>query len=298
MGFFSDFLFGSKGIPEKFVDLTPSEFAATRQPTADALTGLIKAGGGAPFDGPLHAGITSQEQSIVDTAVTQAAGNDPLSQATSGLVDRTLGGEFVRGNAGLDAAVKSAVDPTRGAIASLDLPQLSPKLDASGNRIVTAGDNPFTTAAQIGVTGAENALSDIERAVRSESFQREETRRQEAIKLASDVASGALKKTILGLKAAALPRLIEDLGIQRGLVEYNDRINRLLETINVGVQIGAPVAAKTAGSPGSKGIFGKALSFAAGAGIGSGGFSSSGGSAFGDTGFGGVDPASAFDPGP
>ena len=247
------FLLGTKGKPEEQVDLTPSEFAGTRGATADALKGLIDSGGGAKTEGPLVAPISGNEQDLVRSAVEQADTNNPLARATRSLANRTAEGEFLTGGRILEEGVASALDPTRAAIERLGLPTTGSELTASGGRVAT-GENPFATAANIAITGGQNALSDLETSVRSQSFLAEAARQQEAIKLASDVASGGLKKTILGLKAAALPRLIEDLGIQRGLAEFNDRINRLLESISTGVAIGAPVVRIKPGDPGSPGL--------------------------------------------
>ena len=135
--------------------------------------------------------------------------------------------------------------------------------------------SPFATAAKIASEGGANALSDIELAIRNQSFLQETARQQDAIKLASDVASGGLKKTILGLKAAALPRLIADLGIRRGLEEFNDRINRLLQAMSAGVQIANPVVTIKPGDPGSPGLLKGLLGGAAGIAAGGGGPTSS-----------------------
>jgi len=235
-----DFVFGKKKekSSSKPVDVTPPELEALRGPFAEALTKLFAAGdsdqlSGIPkFSGSLTAPIGQNEQDILALLRNKIGQNDAL-------ISDTLSGQFLPGQPGanpfIDAAIRAAQRPTLEGLTQTLTRDLPGRFTAAGQFVQPRGSSAFDTAAALATRGAANALGDIATNISAGAFESERGRQQEAIQL----NQREVESTIENLRAQALPRIIEDLGVERGLAEFQNRIGLLLQALATAT--GAPL---------------------------------------------------------
>ena len=218
----------------KPVDTTPAEFKELRDPFADVLqtlwggTGKPASLAGVPeFAGPLAAPITQQETDLLG----QFATSDPLAQARRSLLTGTLGGAYLPGqpnaNPFLQAAIEAAQRPTLDALVQTLSRTLPGRFTQAGQFVQPKGSSAFDTAAAYASSGADKALADIASNMSFGAYESERGRQTQAIQL----GQSEVDTTVKMLQASALPRLIQDLGIERGLKEFDTRIAFLLEAL-------------------------------------------------------------------
>ncbi len=104
--------------------------------------------------------------------------------------------------------------------------------------------------------GVANQVSDISTNMAFGNFQAERGRQQQAAEFAPRLEREELNRTLSGLQATALPRLIEQHGIDRGLQEFRNSVNTLLEALRMAGAASSPKTAVLPGTPGTKGFLG------------------------------------------
>jgi len=217
-------------------DVTPGELASLRGPFADTLKQIFANQGRPAYTGDLVAGITPGQTSAI-SGVTGAA-NDPTRQA---LLQKTMAGGFLPGSSGqnpyLDEAIRAAQRPTAEALSNT-LSRDLPGRFALGGQTVTrngqpggagGGSSAFDRAAALGTQGAANALGDIATNMSFQGYNEERGRQQGAISLSQNEIQGLTQS----LQAESLPQMINDLGVQRGLQEFQDRMKSLLQALSL-----------------------------------------------------------------
>jgi hypothetical protein len=251
MGVF-DFLFGGKKESTKPVDVTPPELASLRSPFANTLKTLFGTTGseaslaGVPsYSGPLTAPITPGEETALSTLTTE----DPLQAQRRSLLTDTLAGKFLPGAEGsnpfLSAAIEAAQRPTLEGLVQTLSRTLPGRFTQAGQFVQPQGSSAFDYAAAQASTGAANALKDIATNISFGGYEAERGRQQGAIPLAQQEVQTMLEN----LQAQALPRLIQENGIERGLSLFKDRLTAFLQALQLATQ--APlqtVASKSKGS--------------------------------------------------
>ncbi len=244
MSFVKDLFGGSKSSQSSTpVDMTPEEFKALRGPVADALKALF--GGGLDFAGGSFGGVTDPSRF---TAGLAAGESDLLSRVGSltGAPSGALSGaqSFLQsqlGGAGLSpesnpflaATIAAAQRPLIDQFQNIDLPNLISSFTGAGQRVQPGGSSAFDRASAIASSGLAGALGDISTNLSGQNFQAERARQQQAVTQASQLQTADVQNTIAGLQAQALPRLIEQFGIDRGLEEFNRRIETVLQAIQL-----------------------------------------------------------------
>lgn len=199
-------------------DITPAEFVSLRQPVADTLRFLLT--GGPEFTGPFVAPLAQQEIDLL--ASLEGTERTPAEQAGQETLTRTARGDFLRpgSNPFLQDAIRSAQRPLVEAF-SEDARALRGGFTAAGQRIQDS--SPFARAEAIRERALANALADVSTQLTATNFFNERQLQQRASEIAGQVRSGEVQRLIAQLQAQALPRLIEQLGIDRGLEEFRRR---------------------------------------------------------------------------
>lgn len=259
----------------KPVDVTPDEFVGLREPLVDSLLGLFSTGGPiftgpqsatAPFTfpgqdtqvqgNPLVAPITGDEQSLLDRIMAQVGQPNPVMLAAQGQLADTLSGKFLtpEGNPFLSAAIQAATRPVIQTFQDVAIPQLKSQFVAAGQRIQPGGSSAFDKAAAIATRGLLDNVADISTKIASANFAAERDRQIQAIAQASQVSSQEINNTINALQAVALPRLIEQFGINQGLQEFNRRVNVLLQALQIAAGKAGPFVGQEMRSSGSSSI--------------------------------------------
>lgn len=229
-------------------DYTPPEYAGLRGPLADFLSKSLAGGGVTPqYGGPLVAGLGAGEQDVLNQLNTMTAPGN----ARSSYLDDVISGKYISGqNPYLNAYITAAQQPT--------LQGLQQTLDTSlpgkftlGGQIVTrgpfGGSSAFDRAAALATTGTAQALGKIATDISFGAYEGERGRQQQAVQL----SQAEVDTTLKNLQAQALPRLIEDLGIERGLALFDSRSKELLQILTLLGGLTSPNLANKAASSAS-----------------------------------------------
>lgn len=218
------------------------EFKRLREPTVEALLSIFQQPG---FEGELIAPITEPEQALVD----RLAGLDFLPAESEGreTLQRTARGEFLRpdSNPFLADAIRTAQRPILEAFTERQK-NLRGVFTAGGQRIQES--SPFARAQAIEERGLANALEDVAVEFAARNFENERKLQQRSAELTQQLRAEDIKNDIARLEAVALPRLIADVGIQRAVQTFNQRIQVLLAAAGLGVQAQQPIGT-TGGIP-------------------------------------------------
>lgn len=259
-----DFLFGESGSSSEVVDVTPDEFRRLRGPLADELSRLIQSGGGPTFGGPFTAGLSPEEGQLLGNAFG-ASTRSGLTDRARETMGRTIEGDFLspESNPFLQETIRAAQRPVIEQFQDVTLPRLRSQFTRAGQSVQArpgpSGEglsSPFDEAVSRTSRGAMNALSDISTNIASQNFQQERSRQQTAAQNAPAFERAELDRLVQGLQTQALPRLIEQQGIDQGLKEFRRRMNTLLEVLRVGGGLSAPQTAVLPGVQGTSGFLG------------------------------------------
>ena len=249
-------IFGGSEEQSKTKDITPVALRGVRTPFAETLLRLIgfepefgtrkgqdivtggtfggdTLGGIPQFGQPFAAGITQEELATLGLLPGAAAGGAPLAGARD-LLTRTLGGDFLKeGNPFLRSTIEAAQRPTLEGLEELLSRVLPGRFTQGGQFTQPGGSSAFDRAAAIATRGTAQALGDIATNISFGAFESERGRQQEAAGLASDLSTADVQRTISTLQAQALPRFIEQFGIDRGLQEFQGRIDAILKVLSI-----------------------------------------------------------------
>ena len=263
MGGIGDALFGSSGEPGRVEDITPEEFRGLRDPVADSLRTFIEQGGGPEFEGDFTAPITDREQSFLDLAREQAQPSERAQNAFRVAQDQlsaTAQGEFLSpdSNPFLQATIEAAQRPVVQRFRDETLPRLRSQFTGAGQQVQPESSSPFDRAAALASRGLTQELGDISSQLAGQNFQRERSRQQAAANALPQQAlqfeQGQLDQVLRGLESQALPRLIEQRGIDRGLEEFRRRTDALLQALNVAGGLAQAQPASVQGTQGQPGL--------------------------------------------
>lgn len=213
------------------VDVTPPRLRQLRGPFASTLEQLLGAREGDPlsgipqFQGDLTAPVREAEQNILENLQQRVEG--PRSQ----LLRSTMRGEFLPGgeqeNPFLQATIDTAQRRTQQNLQETLGRTLPGRFTAAGHFVQPEGSSAFDRAAALATRGAAQEMGDIATRLAGQAYEAERGRQQEAIQLGQQ----DVETTIRNLQAQALPRLVEDQGIERGLSEFQNRINNVIRAL-------------------------------------------------------------------
>lgn len=211
-------------------DVTPQEFRELRGPFADILKGLFSGGqsdplGGVPsYSGQTVAGMTGTESDLLASLIGE--GGD-----RSNYLNAVLGGDYLdpSSNPFLNDYISAATRPIlEGLTETLDR-ALPGRFTAAGQFVQPESSSAFDRAAALASRGAANAIGDVGTNIATAAYEGERGRQQQAVQLSQADLQGMLQK----FQAAALPRLIEQAGLDKGLEIFNTQINTLLQALGV-----------------------------------------------------------------
>lgn len=216
------------------VDVTPPEIANLRGQFANSLGSLFQQSGRPAYPGPFNAPITPVEQQNLPL-VNQAA-NDPARQ---GYIQNVLSGSYLPGqqnsNPFLGAAIKEAQRPTMQGLEETLTRSLPGRFTQAGQFTQPHGSSAFDRASAIATRGAADASAGIATNMANQQFQAERQNQQQAVQLGQQ----DVQTLINNLQSQGLPRLINDVGIERALQEFQGRSSSLLQALQIAT--GAPL---------------------------------------------------------
>lgn len=192
---------------------TPGSFLATGNPN-DLLKGLPQ------YEGPLTGTIGANEQSMLDF-----------------LQQKTLAGPQGPDDPLLKAYIESVQRPILEGLTETLTRDLPGRFTQAGQMVQPRGSSAFDRAAAIATRGAAQAQQDIGTQIGYEAY-----------KNSGDRYAQEIDTTIKNLQAQALPRLIQELGIERGIEQFNQRVTALMQTLGITAGVTQPTIANNQSS--------------------------------------------------
>lgn len=222
---------------------------------ADALKGLIgsygsigndpNAGVGSPV---VQAPMSGQEKSLLSSNALTAPGADAASY-----VKDVLGGKYLPGQPGanpfFDAAAQAAIRPVMQGLEETLGRTLPGRFTANGQFIQAntgdqGGSSAFDRAAAIATRGAAQTAGDITAKMGSDAYNSERQNQN----VAAGLDQAQVDTTIKALQASALPRLIQQNGLDQGLALFQQQTKNLLDLLKTIGAVQAPTIANTSTS--------------------------------------------------
>lgn len=188
-----------------------------------------------------QAPVTPQEQQLLSQLSTQTG----PGTASADYIKKTLAGNFLPGQPGanpfFDAAVHAAQRPTLQGLQETLSRSLPGRFTLGGQQIQSnagdqGGSSAFDRAAAIATRGAADAVGDIATNMGNTQYGNE--RQQQTAAAGLDQAQ--VDQTIKGLQAAALPRLIQQNGLDKGLALFQQQTSNLLDFLKTIGTVQAP----------------------------------------------------------
>jgi len=234
-------------------DKQADEFKALRPEFADLLggsmgdisgllSGNLKFGGVDNLDNyrsPLQGQELAAYQGL--EGLSQGGPNDQLR---SDLIGQTLQGDFLspENNPGLRDLIGYTNQAINDSFNSEDLAQRS--LFARAGQVLPES-SPFA-AAQADLAGARlDAIGKNVAQLTSGVYESERGRQVQAVDQARSDAEFEFNRQLQYLQATALPRLIDEVGFERGFQEFNNRVTVLAQALGLIGQVTAPALATT-----------------------------------------------------
>lgn len=188
-----------------------------------------------------QAPVTSQEQQLLDQITKSTGGGAP----NDAYLKSAVGGNFLPGQPGanpfFDAAVKAAQRPTFEGLQETLSRTLPGRFTQGGQMIQSntgdqGGSSAFDRAAAIATRGVANAVGDIATNMGNTQYSNERQLQQGAVGL----DQGRVDETIKGLQSVALPRLIQQNGLDKGLALFQQQTSNLLDFLKTIGTVQAP----------------------------------------------------------
>lgn len=152
------------------------------------------------------------------------------------------------------SAIKGATDPMVSAFQNTTIPSLKGQFVANGQVLngpaqpgTTAngqGSSAFDKAQAIAQTGLEQSIGSTAGQIENAALQGAMGQQSNAATQAQTLSSTQLNNLVTTLQAQALPRLIQQYGMDQGLQQFNNRVQVLLESLGIGSQISGPDVAQ------------------------------------------------------
>jgi len=264
----SSFLFGSKGKSGKVVDVTPSQYTKLRNPISDALSGMVKSGGMPQYGGSFTAPLTGHEQNLLNGAYNASRPSQDTSNALD-MLNNTVSGNYLSpsSNPFLHDAIQQAQDSVTRNFNQTVMPRLRSQATQQGQFVQSGGSSPFDRAAAIASQGLAHNLAGVASQMSMQNYQNERSNQLNAASQIPQIQSADLQRMLDGLHAQALPRLIQQHGIDAGLKEFRRQQDSLLQALKLAGGLSQPTTHAFQPTPSQPGLFQSALtSFAGGAG--------------------------------
>ena len=219
---------------------TGPQFEATGD-VSDILRGVPTA------PGPLVADIAPGEQAVLDQLLARASG-EPTGVAQN-LLAETIGGAFLPGAEGggnpfLESAIEAAQRTSLRGLEETLSRTLPGRFTQGGQFIQPQGSSAFDRAAAVATEGVGAEISDIASELSFAGFEAERGRQQAAASELPQVSATEVNTLIQNLQAQALPRLIEQLGLDKGTEAFNKQMNDLLQVLALTTNATQPVIAQ------------------------------------------------------
>lgn len=233
----------------KPVDITPAEYRALRPGVYDTLSSLLD--GGPSYSGPLVADLTGAERAGLGSV--GAAADPTRSNAGRGQLEATLSGAYLSpdSNPFLADYIAAAQRPTLQAYDDRVI-QDRATFARAGHRLPAS--SPFAYARSVGERALFDSLADTSTRIAGEAYNAERGRQVQAAGQLEQINAGDFSRAVDNLKAQALPRLIEQLGYDKGLEEFRRRVALMAQAAGIAGDLSSQFSSESSASSNSIGV--------------------------------------------
>jgi hypothetical protein len=163
------------------------------------------------------------------------------------------------GNPFLKSTIDAATRPILENLTETLDRTLPGRFTQGGQFVQPEGSSAFDRAAAIATRGATQEIGDISSQIafgayegdQNRNIQRDQTKVAAAGQL-SDIQAQEVDTLIKNLQAQALPRLVKDLGYERGLAQFQSQVENLLAALGIGAAASRPVTVGTSQGSGTQ----------------------------------------------
>lgn len=249
------------------VDMTPGPFRDLQNPLAGLFQSFLGGAGnnmlsnlGQQYGGPLFAPMTDAEG-----ATLARLGMMPTFGKAGSYFDDAVAGKYLGPNQYMSDYIKAAQHETQMALEQTLGRTLPGRFAMAGhltNPYQTSkpsnSSSAFDRAAALAYGEGAHALGKIATDITYQGYESERNRQQAAANSRVQLGQAEVDSTIKTLQAQALPRLIQELGIERGMKTFQDSMGQVLDVLKLIGGITQPTVA-TAGSSTSSGTQNKGI---------------------------------------
>lgn len=238
---------GSTGMPgtEGYGFINP--FTVNGQASNSSSNPLVAALSGAE-------GLDLGRLSSLITGGTPGQGNDLLA-STSPVLAQMLGPNYARDLATspqTQGAIQGAINPLETSFKNTTIPGLQSKFVAAGqNPNAPTGSSAFDRAAneaQSNLLAQEGAISS---GITNSAYQTGLQQQSGAVNQAASVGTQEINNVLSDMQAQALPRLVQQYGINAGLQLYQSQVQSMLQSLGLSGQVSQPAIAYQSSGNGS-----------------------------------------------
>lgn len=250
---------GAAGAPQNGANGAPGVGSGTPITPGGALgtgtTGLVNNPNfQAPTASSLVAPLTQQQIDLMNQAVNSVRpGSNPMMDAANTQLTSTINGNYLdpKTNPFLDAAIKAAQYSTQRQFEGTVVPGLLSRYTGGNQQVQGQGSTSFANEANTAALDYEQTQAGTAANMESANYTAERQNQLNAITQANQITTDQLNRVVTASQQAALPQLVQDLGIQRGIQAFNDRLNTVLEALRIAGGVSSPTVATSSTSSGN-----------------------------------------------
>jgi hypothetical protein len=176
------------------------------------------------------AGMTAQETAGLKQLGARATpGMTPEKQ----LLNQTVKGRYLGDNPFLQQYIQEAQRSTAQTYEEVLGRTLPGQFTKAGQQVQPGQSSAFDRAAAIQSRGLADALGGIATNIGFGAYESERERQQEAATQRAAIRQQEVEATLQNLQAQALPRLIQEKGLEQGRAEFNRRSTMLLQLLQI-----------------------------------------------------------------
>jgi hypothetical protein len=183
-----------------------------------------------------------------EAALQTFSTDDPLQATRRTLLNDTMQGKYVDAttNPNLRGYIEAAQRPTLEGLEHLLSRVLPGRFAMAGQSTQPGGSSAFDRAAGDYSIKALREMGDIATKIAYPAYEAERGRQQEGIQLGQQ----EVQTMVSNLQASALPRLIQQQGIENGIAQFNETLKALLQAL--GIATNAPLVSIASEQKGTK----------------------------------------------
>lgn len=222
---------------------TSSSTPSNQNPFTAALTPTVLNAATTPapqYTGPLSAPASSQETALLGQLPASGSGT-----ATTNYLNNVLSGSYMPGGANgnpfINQSIAAVNQPILNNLQNTLTTSLPGQFTAAGQMTGPQGSSAFDRAAALQTTQAAQAMTAADTNIENNAYNTGVQQETAAVPLAQQ----EVQTTIASLQAAALPRLIQQLGIQNGLSAFQSNASTLMQFLSTIGSIAQPIIANT-----------------------------------------------------